>query len=92
MYYEFDCVVIDFFFVILEVWVKYVEVIFLLFKDGGKIILSMILENVQILKQMLNVEFQIFQFLVLYLVYQYKFFINYNFINFFFVNFEVESC
>lgn len=92
MHHEFDCVVIDPPFVTSEVWAKYAEATLLLLKDGGKIILSTIPENAQILKQMLNVEPQTFQPSVPHLVYQYKFFTNYNSTNFSSVNPEVESC
>lgn len=91
MHHEFDCVVIDPPFVTGEVWAKYAEAARLLLKDGGKIILSTIPENAEMLKEMLNVEPQAFQPSVPHLVYQYNFFTNYQSTNFASLNPEVES-
>ncbi|XP_073391709.1 uncharacterized protein [Physcomitrium patens] len=61
MHHQFDCVVIDPPFVTREVWAKYSEAALLLLKEGGKIILSTIPENAEMLKHMLNVKRQAFQ-------------------------------
>lgn len=91
MHHQFDCVVIDPPFVTREVWAKYSEAALLLLKEGGKIILSTIPENAEMLKHMLNVKRQAFQPSIPHLVYQYAFFTNYESANFSFPNPEVDS-
>jgi hypothetical protein len=91
MHHQFDCVVIDPPFVTHELWAKYAEAAHLLLKPGGKIILSTIPENAQMLKEMLDVKPQAFQPSVPHLVYQYNFFTNYESTNFAKLNPEVES-
>ncbi|XP_073391710.1 uncharacterized protein [Physcomitrium patens] len=86
MHHQFDCVVIDPPFVTREVWAKYSEAALLLLKEGGKIILSTIPENAEMLKHMLNVKRQAFQPSIPHLVYQYAFFTNYESANFSFPN------
>lgn len=77
MYHAFDCVVIDPPFITSEVWANYTEAALLLLKEGGKIILSTIQENAEMLREMLKVEVQHFRPSIPHLVYQYAFFTNY---------------
>ncbi|KAL2635249.1 hypothetical protein R1flu_006728 [Riccia fluitans] len=76
-HHSFDCVVIDPPFVTHEVWAKYAETAQLLLSNGGKVILSTIRENAEILKRLLQVEPQVFQPSIPHLVYQYLFFANF---------------
>ncbi|KAL3692396.1 hypothetical protein R1sor_006047 [Riccia sorocarpa] len=76
-HHSFDCVVIDPPFVTHEVWAKYAETALLLLSNGGKIILSTIRENAEILKRLLQVEPQVFQPSIPHLVYQYFLFANF---------------
>ncbi|KAJ7545695.1 hypothetical protein O6H91_08G005900 [Diphasiastrum complanatum] len=77
-HHVFDYIVIDPPFVTPEVWIKYAEAARLLLRDDGKIILSTILENAELLKQILHVEPQLFDPSIPHLVYQYAFFTNYK--------------
>lgn len=78
MCHAFDLVVIDPPFITSEVWAKYAEVTTLLLTPGGKIILSSVQENAELLKHLLKVQPQVFEPSIPHLVYQYTFFTNYQ--------------
>ncbi|KAH8965605.1 hypothetical protein BDL97_04G126500 [Sphagnum fallax] len=77
MHHAFDCVVIDPPFITPQVWAKYAQAALLLLSEGGKIILSTIEENAEMLKGLLEVEPQLFAPSIPHLVYQYALFTNY---------------
>mmetsp|Transcript_5092 Transcript_5092/g.5034 ORF Transcript_5092/g.5034 Transcript_5092/m.5034 type:complete len:186 (+) Transcript_5092:1-558(+) len=74
----FDAVVVDPPFITRDVWEKYARAVKFLLKDGGRIVVSSIDENAQMLNELLNIEKQVFQPSIPHLVYQYSFFTNYN--------------
>eukprot|EP00245_Coleochaete_scutata_P005797 TRINITY_DN19669_c0_g1_i1.p1 TRINITY_DN19669_c0_g1~~TRINITY_DN19669_c0_g1_i1.p1 ORF type:complete len:183 (+),score=47.58 TRINITY_DN19669_c0_g1_i1:47-595(+) len=78
LHHSFDCIVIDPPFITEEAWRKYSETAKLLLRDGGKVILSTIRENAPLLKEILQVEPQVFQPSIPNLVYQYAIFTNYT--------------
>ncbi|EFJ13300.1 hypothetical protein SELMODRAFT_424673 [Selaginella moellendorffii] len=69
-HHSFDFVVIDPPFITSEVWTKYAEAARLLLAENGKILLSTIMENSQLLERMLDVKPQVFQPCIPHLVYQ----------------------
>mmetsp|Transcript_1816 Transcript_1816/g.2904 ORF Transcript_1816/g.2904 Transcript_1816/m.2904 type:complete len:183 (+) Transcript_1816:45-593(+) len=73
----FDVVVVDPPFIVHEVWEKYAETIKLLLAPGGKIILTTVIENADVLHTMLGVTPTMFQPSIPNLVYQYNLFTNY---------------
>ncbi|KAI5062151.1 hypothetical protein GOP47_0022690 [Adiantum capillus-veneris] len=78
MWHAFDLVLIDPPFITSEVWCKYAEATLLLLARGGKIILSTVKENAELLNHLLNVRPQVFEPCIPHLVYQYTFFTNYQ--------------
>jgi len=74
----FDCVVIDPPFITEEVWAKYAATAKLLLSPGGKIILTTVAENKEMLKEMLGVAPCAFQPSIPHLVYQYNLYTNYE--------------
>lgn len=64
-------------FITREVWGKYAETVRLLLKPEGKILLSSILENADMLGELLGVRPVAFQPSIPHLVYQYNFYTNY---------------
>eukprot|EP00762_Andalucia_godoyi_P002773 ANDGO_04392.mRNA.1 Protein-lysine N-methyltransferase DDB_G0272708 len=75
---QFDYVVIDPPFITEEVWRLYTEAAARLLKDGGKILLSTIQENADMMKALLNVAPCKFMPSIPHLVYQYFFYTNYE--------------
>lgn len=73
----FDCCVIDPPFITEEVWGKYAITTKLLLKPGGKIILTTVAENKDLLKRLLGVEPTAFKPSIPHLVYQYDLYTNY---------------
>jgi hypothetical protein len=71
-------VVIDPPFITREVWEKYSIAVKLLLAENGKIILSTIDENEEMMKELLGVEKKAFRPSIPNLVYQYSFYANYD--------------
>lgn len=74
----FDAVVIDPPFITEEVWAKYATTAKLLLAPGGKIILTTVAENKDMLAGMLGVAPCVFQPSIPHLVYQYNLYTNYD--------------
>lgn len=74
----FDAVVIDPPFITEEVWAKYATTANLLLAPGGKIILTTVAENKDMLARMLGVAPRAFQPAIPHLVYQYNLYTNYE--------------
>ena len=75
---SFDCVVIDPPFITEDVWSKFATSAKLLLQPGGKIILTTVAENREMLKGMLGVEPTAFKPSIPHLVYQYDLYTNYE--------------
>lgn len=71
-------VVIDPPFITRDVWELYTQTIKFLLKPGGKILLSTIFENKEMMKELLDVHPCKFQPSIPHLVYQYNFYVNYE--------------
>lgn len=76
--HKFDLAIIDPPFITRDVWENYAKTIRLVLKEGGKIILSTIEENKEMMKELLDVEPQVFKPSIPHLVYQYRFYTNYQ--------------
>ena len=74
----FDCVVIDPPFITEDVWKQFATSAKLLLQPGGKIILTTVAENREMLKGMLGVEPKAFKPSIPHLVYQYDLYTNYE--------------
>uniref|UniRef100_A0A061R709 N6-adenine methyltransferase n=1 Tax=Tetraselmis sp. GSL018 TaxID=582737 RepID=A0A061R709_9CHLO len=75
---SFDCVVLDPPFITEDVWQKYATTARILLKDEGKIILTTIAENRDLLADLLDVHPQMFKPSIPNLIYQYDLFTNYH--------------
>lgn len=89
MHHKFQMVVIDPPFVTREVWENYAQTTKLLLKEDGKVMLTTISENRDMMKELLDVEPQIFQPSIPCLVYQYNLFCNFQSHRFSQVNSEI---
>ena len=75
---QFDFLVIDPPFIVKEVWEKFASFAKLILKEEGKILVSSINENKDLLKSLLNLDIKAYQPSIPHLVYQYNFFSNYE--------------
>mmetsp|Transcript_25546 Transcript_25546/g.87511 ORF Transcript_25546/g.87511 Transcript_25546/m.87511 type:complete len:193 (-) Transcript_25546:562-1140(-) len=78
IYGTFDYVVIDPPFITRECWELFAKTAKLLLREGGKVLLSTVWENADMLKEVIGVERRAFQPSIPHLVYQYSIYTNYE--------------
>ena len=74
----FDVVVVDPPFVTRDAWEKYAQTVRLLLKPGGRVILTTIAENAEMMNELLGVRPNVFKPSIPHLVYQYNLYTNYD--------------
>lgn len=78
LHHTFDFVVVDPPFVTRDAWTLYATTVKLLLRENGKIIVTTLSENEEMMAELLGVKPQRFQPSIPHLVYQYKLYTNYN--------------